>query len=591
MNYRNILMPLVAFSVLPLFSCSEPVSQDSGSASKVSINGITEDGYVSGGIVWHDINNNRNLDSGEPYAITDEEGYFSRSRTGTNYCASDATDEDKRYCLKINAVSGVASTAIIRLQKGVDIISGEPFNGSISMKVSIDKDGNVSNVVATPVTAMLANMTDEQITEFAKREGMDVSDLYSDFQDFVFTNKNATSKQVKLVKAALQVHKSVELVNALLKQRYTIIGEAKVPSDASDFVYEAFTDAFMAKTGTLSSFMENVTSTEMAVIFNNAEKKLQEALTDAGKTAGTTDGFPSGDIDQSTIWVGLANRINETVSDIKKAIPTDGTVTINKDEIFARAKAVEIIKEAVKKQIETKVKFDASGNADATAEAAIAGAVGSSPITAQKNARSLVTTTNLATIKQNYANLDIAKAVESFKTVSTANAVVGSSGTAFRPDTAKMFNNNSLVGKQVSLSFGDTTAGEYGKVVVFFSKFDSETKADDKVTTGPIFACNKYDDGNADKSNIYETDGLFIGGSWKKLDDFSVQLNATVGGQPRTIIIKSVAYDTTTKLRTYSADFNGEAKEYTPKAGEDITTTTVATLPKTNADCKTLLSN
>ena len=181
MKYQNLLALTLSTSLLALVAC-KPADQDGTSSSSVAINGVSEDGYVSGGIVWHDVNDNKTLDGGEPFAITDENGYFSKSIDGVDYCANETKSYLKRHCLKVNVVKGISNDIIIRIQKGQDIITTEPFLGSITLKATIDKNGKISDVVATPITTLLAYLTPAQVTDFAGRHpGLSEADLKSDF--------------------------------------------------------------------------------------------------------------------------------------------------------------------------------------------------------------------------------------------------------------------------------------------------------------------------------------------------------------------------------------------------------------------------
>ena len=236
MKYQNLLALTLSTSLLTLVAC-KPADQDGASSSSVAINGVSEDGYVSGGIVWHDVNDNKTLDGGEPFAITDENGYFSKSINGVDYCANETKSYLKRHCLKVNAIQGISNDIIIRIQKGQDIITTEPFLGSITLKATIDKNGNISNVIATPITALLAYLTPAQVTDFAGRHpGLSEADLKSDFLNFIHKESTASEAQIKLIKGALQVHKTVELVNSRLRKIYTDIGKEGFPADASSFV-------------------------------------------------------------------------------------------------------------------------------------------------------------------------------------------------------------------------------------------------------------------------------------------------------------------------------------------------------------------
>ena len=92
--------PLTLICILgPLLTGCGEGGNDSG-AENIELSGLVVDDIVSGGVIYQDINNNGQKDSGEPSARTDKEGHFSYASDGTDYCA-DQTDPQYRYCLKL----------------------------------------------------------------------------------------------------------------------------------------------------------------------------------------------------------------------------------------------------------------------------------------------------------------------------------------------------------------------------------------------------------------------------------------------------------------------------------------------------------
>jgi hypothetical protein len=552
MKYQNLLALTLSTSLLTFVACT-PADQD-GTSSSVAINGVSEDGYVSGGIVWHDVNDNKTLDGGEPFAITDEKGYFSKSIDGVNYCADETKSYLKRHCLKVNVVKGISNDIIIRIQKGQDIITTEPFLGSITLKATIDKNGKISDVVATPITTLLAYLTPVQVTAFANRHsGLTETDLKSDFLDFIHKKSTASEAQIKLIKGALQVHKTVELVNSRLRKIYTDIGKEGFPADASSFVYQAIIEAFIAQSsGTLSHFMSSSTKEELGVIFSKAENLLRTAIEDAYISTEEAEDLPS---EIGTIsWNKLATKVHLINTKIGTFIGATGPSLTNTKQIRAESKVIEIIKGVIKKGVDSG--GDGGEMTDDTFKALI------------------VTVNNeLENIKTNGDSLNVAKAIENENFTGTGT---------YRDSAAQIFieGEKALVGNNLNLN----TASSFGKsqALIYFRPFTSETRVPNETTSGLLSGCLKFDDGDDNKKDYRETKGSFISGYWIVLNNYMIQLNASIGGKKKTIILKSNESMESSVFR-FSTDISGGGETRLAKLEA-----TVSTIPTSNTDCEEL---
>src|SRR5690606_22148073 len=117
------------------------------------LSGLVVDGRIAGGKVWADMNNNGQIDSFEPYAYTDSDGYYSYNPlTNTNYCTLPViSDEYQRYCL----IYGSSIDAIVlRIKGGTDLTTGEPLKGAMAMSTTISSSSQISStpLVLSPLT-------------------------------------------------------------------------------------------------------------------------------------------------------------------------------------------------------------------------------------------------------------------------------------------------------------------------------------------------------------------------------------------------------------------------------------------------------
>ncbi len=102
--------------------------------SLTMVNGLVMNGYLANALVWIDLKDNGTLDGFEPFAYTDNQGYFSYNPvSGENYCRS-GQEAHKRFCLETSVTKG---DVIVRATKGVELLSGESFQGLITNKVSV----------------------------------------------------------------------------------------------------------------------------------------------------------------------------------------------------------------------------------------------------------------------------------------------------------------------------------------------------------------------------------------------------------------------------------------------------------------------
>ena len=127
----------VAITIAMLSACGGS-GQDEGvaatQAQKQSFAGLAIDGHLARAKVYIDSDNNGTRDAWEPYAFTDNDGYYSfNPNTLKDYCADNASKEDAQYCLRTERSY---DNAVIRTEGGYDALTGEPFAGQMSRRLN-----------------------------------------------------------------------------------------------------------------------------------------------------------------------------------------------------------------------------------------------------------------------------------------------------------------------------------------------------------------------------------------------------------------------------------------------------------------------
>ena len=225
----------VSLSLVLLMTGCGGTGQDEGSPSGFSqrYSGLALDGYLARATVFVDSNNNGSRDAWEPWAFTDNDGYYSfNPKTNTNYCGALATAQQAQYCL----ISNVEYTnVVIRIDAGYDVITGEPFLGQMSRRVNADVQEEVTNSVVSPITSLLSDV-ETSADRASLLESLQISEADLDV-DYLSTDGSG-AVDASLLSAALKIHKVVAVLADRLTDTYTEIGEDYgTPNDASSSVY------------------------------------------------------------------------------------------------------------------------------------------------------------------------------------------------------------------------------------------------------------------------------------------------------------------------------------------------------------------
>lgn len=220
-------------AIIGLSSCGG-TGQDNGQTTQQpqTVNGLAIDGYLARSLVFIDYDNNRTRDPWEPYAFTDDDGYFSfNQKTNTDYCAATAPANQKIFCLRSNrGLSGV----VIRIDGGYDVMTGEPFYGQLSRRLGGNSTSSQDPTVISPITSLLTDIQSE-ITQNAILTAMNLSesDLNEDYLD------SSTGINPGLLNKAVKLHKTVALISQAVGESYSDLGsQPGAMNDASALVYK-----------------------------------------------------------------------------------------------------------------------------------------------------------------------------------------------------------------------------------------------------------------------------------------------------------------------------------------------------------------
>lgn len=263
---------LTAVSTASFLIACGGTGQDDGSTSSTSqtFSGIAIDGYIARATVFIDTNNNGTRDSWEPFAFTDNDGYYSYNpRTNTDYCTESASAQEQQYCLISNIEY---SNIVIRIDGGYDILTGEPFLGQMNRRVNAQNTSEITNTVISPFTSLLSDITDntERSTLFSSL-GIAESDL-----DVNYLNTDGNnSVDASLLSTSLKIHKVVTVLSDRLTDTYTELGENfATPNDASSALYPNLAEQIIQSANTLDTTLSN--QTILTSVLDTTEELLRD---------------------------------------------------------------------------------------------------------------------------------------------------------------------------------------------------------------------------------------------------------------------------------------------------------------------------
>ncbi len=498
-------LPLAILAALGLLGGCTMTPQDTGTGGEAQVTGKAVDGYLAGAVVFVDTNGNNALDAWEPSAITDGDGFYTfNPNDNTDYCNLPTGDSKRVHCLAAPAALG---EVLIRVTGGYDRITGEPFEGTLTVKADLAQVGDgAADVVVNPLTSLLDAMDATAAATWLANEGLTEDDVRGDIlaslavaADRSDENDPVNASDLPAVKLAWQIHKLVDVLAARIQAAHpNQFGGTDQPTDASHFVYEALAQVYTENPSEDSdTLLTNATRLERVI--DLAEQAIQ--------AAGLTGGLSAQEKQDLAAWgVQLAGLARDLFA----------SGVSNKGDVEARARALEAVAALMR---------DSAISLASTLPGSI------------QNALTLAgDATYLTNLRSN--KVDMRDLVGKFKAGPVAAADTDYSA---RPSLTA----------NLGIS-GDSVAGQT-------LSMNGSSSADSAALTfnedGTLNAEIQFDDPDLQIANDQP-----IGGTWEQVDDYTMVLNLEVAeGVTMPVVVK------TTVDGNYSFDLGGEQVTWIPQ--------------------------
>lgn len=222
MMKKTLLASAIA---LVLAGCTDPEQDQSSENIAIGVKLVASavDGYLSGAVVWVDSNDDGELDSGEPFAITNKKGKIGVAENSKTCADADLylkeRDSDYAGCLLGNFSLNTPLKAKVR--KGFDTFTNQPFEGTLEVEFMVTSsggivkpDGTVFDIVISPLTTITTHMTAEEKQLFAIEvfgAGADSADLDRNYMDLVESADDA-GKTLAEKNNAKQIFQSAQTI-------------------------------------------------------------------------------------------------------------------------------------------------------------------------------------------------------------------------------------------------------------------------------------------------------------------------------------------------------------------------------------------
>lgn len=533
--------------------------QDDGRVSSDDqvFSGLAIDGYLARATVFLDTNNDGTRNPWEPFAFTDNEGYYSfNPNTNTNYCAAGATAEQAQYCLRTNTRR---TDVVVRIDGGYDVTTGEPFVGQLSRRLSNIGESDVTDTIVSPISSLLTDVESES-DQNTILSGLNLqsSDLNVNYLN---TDGNG-SVDSNVFNAAIKVHKVVAVLSDRLTDTYDEIGsEFGTPNDASSSVYPQLANQLLSSGTDFDSTVAD--TTHLATVLDNAETQLRSVYERKEFDLPADMGSSSNPGNFSRV-MDVANNIVDVVNSVVN--PNASGVT--QDQVLGQSRAVETV--VIKALDET--------SNDSTIE----------------NARDFFT---------NNANTSLVDALLQSLSSDSADVVSLSnndfSGSDF--DSVEEISAASALGSDVmpftqigglQLRVSDLDLG-YGPDNLDDSEVEFYFNGDADDLSGSFMACVKHIDGANVDGTLGEgnTRGEIVDGFWSMLgsssenqETYSVLITLTFLGTTYQAILKPAGVETVGNVEYEKIRFDndGEVRVWHSALGMQE----LSTLPSSNQECE-----
>jgi hypothetical protein len=281
---KNLLAAsITSIAALSLLACGTEKQDGSPNTQSYSINGVAVDGPIARALVYYDLNNNREKDSYEPGALTDNNGHYNKFPVfegnkfvrNIDYCKG--LEARLEFCLKLTESQAKQFSADTKLivTGGYDLYTGEPFEGSLS---TLANKSYLSGIVAiTPMSSMINNGGEgisDLINYLVELPGISSTDLASSLTLENIFDLNFLENDDKFNAPAFAVtyrlHKYVSVIEDWIKEQpaYSDIKDGeKLNSDISALIYQEYQSL---NNGTFSSAWNSI-ATEINDLYVGAE--------------------------------------------------------------------------------------------------------------------------------------------------------------------------------------------------------------------------------------------------------------------------------------------------------------------------------
>lgn len=516
---------------------------NAGALSAANLQGVALDGYLAGAECYLDVNNNYQQDAIEPSAITDADGYYSRNPlTDVDYCAANATAEQATHCLK-TFVTG--NQLPIRCQNGYDVISEQPYSGTLSTLVNVNAGVDITDVVISPLTTLYAN-TSSEIERTKLSSALGLANQAAASVDYL------QSKDTQLVGLALKVQKIAEVLAEPIKTTHTNISTDEAGVDSVGQVYAALTD-----------YMVNNQSSNLDELLTN-EVKLKTILIDAEQKFKTAQSANTNDVFTANVGDALldkavlrAAQINVLVDDLCGSSAS----TLTAAQINGCSRATEVVTQKIREEL-----ADVNPQTDTSIDTAV-----SCFLTDSCSAV-------IAALQQD--NFDVgglAKNDFSDPMLAAEQAALPMDAGIFADVANKSLlvndPDNSVIEKQ-----------KHARLEMYFEAGSINTK-------GPLTACVRYLEGAAAANPTTATTlengntlGKQVSGDWEIIGSgYSMLVKLKIAEQSKSYqaILKS-AGDNSSNKKVYRFDFDGGLQDWLSTSG----LVSATEIPATDAECK-----
>lgn len=542
---KTLLASSVALATLTLVACGGGGdSQDSGASSATSFTGLVIDGRIAGGTVWVDANENGQIDSFEPTAVTDSQGYYTYNpEKQINYCADASKSELYQHCLKTSAVS---TEAYIKIAGGLDLDTLEVFKGVMTLKTSVsdakaaeqnivnnaqkkDTTSSVSNdlfeqyfAVLSPLTSLLSTIDSTNYATVLGKLGVTDTSTIDKLlkKDFSLSSGMSDTATTELLKASYKVQKFVDAISINLDEQIkkqststgVKLGENSITS-SSEFVKQEL--AKILQETAVTSF-DNINSTNIATVVDNAATSVATKLATSSDAKQNAAAIKTS-IAPANVQTQVTTATNTVKTTLQSKLASANTTATLKTAVLA----AQVVVTSVKKAAETL----ATNQNNTTINTTISKVA--DVITDANFDTNFTTALSTGTFEVSTFTTTLEKATESGTfnastyVTTTLNTDVGNSTLA----TSVTVNDPSIwATKYLSMSGisdkGDSSKEEKGRVIFFFQA-DSAS-----ATSGRMAACVAFNSvGTADDVEAE----LFTGG-WQESGSRSViTINADAG--------------------------------------------------------------